>query len=116
MGVDPGLTISMLTYDNLTLGGALEEAKNMVTQALSGSTKQITVTEYGNAISVSEKLVQSSFDDLMASATKLLGRDYAMVVDCELRDVALSGTNIVYASKSNVLKLTHVLLWTPLAL
>ena len=68
------------------------------TQALSGSTKQITVTEYGNAVAVSELLIQSSFDDIMASATTLLGRDYAMVVDCELRDVALSGTNRVYAS------------------
>ena len=98
LGVEPGLTISMLTYDNLVLGGALTEMTNLQTQALSGSTKQITVTEYGNAVAVSELLVQSSFDDIMASATTLLGRDYAMVVDCELRDVALSGTNVVYAS------------------
>lgn len=100
LGTEPGLTISMLTYNNLTLGGKLEEMKNMVTQALSGSTKQLTVTEYGNAVSVSELMVQSSFDDVMASATTLLGRDYAQVVDCELRDAALSGTNIVYAASS----------------
>ena len=98
LGVEPGLTISMLTYDNLVLGGALTEMTKLETQALSGSTKQITVTEYGNAVAVSELLVQSSFDDIMASATTLLGRDYAMVVDCELRDVALSGTNRVYAA------------------
>ena len=61
----------------------------------------MTVTEYGNAVAVSEKLVQSSFDDIMASTTTLLGRDYALVLDCELRDVALSGTNVVYASKSD---------------
>ena len=101
LGVEPGLTISMLTYDNLALGGALTENTDMTTQALSGSTKQITVTEYGNAVSVSELLVQSSFDDIMASTTTLLGRDYSMVVDCELRDAALSGTNIVFASKSD---------------
>ena len=98
LGVEPGLTISMLTYDNLVLGGALTEMTKLETQALSGSTKQITVSEYGNAVAVSELLVQSSFDDIMASATTLLGRDYAMVVDCELRDVALSGTNRVYAA------------------
>lgn len=98
LGTEPGLTISMLTYDNLQLGGALTEMTSMTTQALSGSTKQITVQEYGNAVSVSELLVQSSFDDIMASATTLLGRDYAMVVDCELRDAALSNKNfIVYA-------------------
>ena len=97
LGVEPGLTISMLTYDNLKLGGALEEMKNMSTQALSGSMKQITVQEHGNAVSNSELLIQSSFDDIMATTTTLLGRDYALVMDCELRDVALSGTNIVYA-------------------
>lgn len=97
LGVEPGLTISMLTYDNLKLGGALEEMKNMSTQALSGSMKQITVQEHGNAVSNSELLIQSSFDDIMATTTTLLGRDYALVMDCELRDVALSGTNVVYA-------------------
>lgn len=98
LGTEPGLTISMLTYDNLALGGALTEMTNMTTQALSGSTKQITVQEYGNAVSVSELLVQSSFDDIMASATTLLGRDYAMVVDCELRDAALGNTGYVVYS------------------
>ena len=97
LGVEPGLTISMLTYDNLALGGALVEMQNMSTQALSGSMKQITVQEHGNAVSNSELLIQSSFDDIMATTTTLLGRDYAMVMDCELRDVALSGTNVVYA-------------------
>lgn len=101
LGVEPGLTISMLTYDNLTLGGALVEGVNMSTQNLSGSTKQITVQEYGNAVAVTELLLQSSFDDIMASATTLLGRDYAMVLDCELRDCALTGTNVVYARKGD---------------
>ena len=99
LGVEPGLTIAMLTYDNLALGGALEEMQNMSTQALSGSMKQITVQEHGNAVSNSELLIQSSFDDIMATTTTLLGRDYALVMDCELRDVALSGTNVVYANK-----------------
>lgn len=96
LGVEPGLTISMLTYDNLKMGGALEEMKDMTTQALSGSLRQITVTEHGNAVMNSELLIQSSFDDIMATTTSLLGRDYALTLDCELRDVALSGTNIVY--------------------
>ena len=99
LGVEPGLTISMLTYDNLKLGGALEEMNNMITQSLSGSMKQITVQEHGNAVSNSELLIQSSFDDIMATTTTLLGRDYALVMDCELRDTALSGTNVVYAGK-----------------
>jgi N4-gp56 family major capsid protein len=99
LGVEPGLTISMLTYDNLKMGGALTELTSMQTQALSGSSKTITVSEYGNAVSSSELLIQSSFDDIMDKTTTLLGRDYALVVDCELRDAALGNTNyIVYAS------------------
>lgn len=101
LGVEPGLTISMLTYDNLALGGKLTELTAITTQALSSSLKQITVVEHGNAVSNSELLLQSSFDDIMASTTTLLSRDYAMVLDCELRDTALSGTNIVFAKKSD---------------
>lgn len=99
LGVEPGLTISMLTYDNLKMGGVLEEMKDMSTQALSGSMKQLTVYEHGNAVSNSELLIQSSFDDVMRTTTMLLGRDYALTMDCELRDVALSGTNIVYGGR-----------------
>lgn len=106
LGVEPGLTISMLTYDNLKLGGKLEEMKNITTQALSGSLKQITVSEHGNAVSNSELLIRSSFDDIMATTTTLLGRDYAMVMDCELRDVALSNTSRIYARKSDGTKVT----------
>lgn len=106
LGTEPGLTISMLTYDNLKRGGAIEENKNIATQGLSGSTKQITVTEFANAVSVSEKLIRSAFTDVMADVTTLLGRDYATVIDCLLRDTALSGTNIVYASKKDGTKVT----------
>lgn len=106
LGVQPGLTISMLTYDNLRLGGKLTEMVDMSTQALSSSLKQITVVEHGNAVSNSRLLLETSFDDVMATTTTLLGRDYAMVLDCELRDTALSGTNVVYASKVDGTKIT----------
>lgn len=101
LGKEPGLTISMLTYDNLKLGGVLEEMRDMSTQSISGSMRDITVQEHGNAVSVTELLLVSSFDDIMAQATTLLSRDYAMVMDCELRDCALSGPNVVFASKSD---------------
>lgn len=101
LGVEPGLTISMLTYDNLKMGGQLSEMVPIASQALSGSLKQITVVEHGNAVSNTELLVQSSFDDVMATTTTLLSRDYAMTLDCELRDVALSGSNVVFARKKD---------------
>jgi N4-gp56 family major capsid protein len=106
LGVTPGLTISMMTYDNLALGGALQEGVRMTTKALSSSMKQITVGERGNAVSVSELLLQASFDDIMSTATTLLGRDMALVLDVELRDTALSGTNVIYARKNDGSKIS----------
>lgn len=106
LGVEPGLTINMLTWDNLKLGGALTELTDMKTQALSNSMKQITVQEYGNAVSASELLIRSSFLDVMQNTTTLLGRDYALVLDTELRDCALTGLNRVYASKADGTKVT----------
>lgn len=95
--VQPGLTIKMTTYDNLDLGGELDEEDPMDTQGMTSSQKEIKVKEYGNAISVSELTLQASFDDVMSSAAKLLGKDYAKVVDSELRDTVLDCTQVVYA-------------------
>ena len=101
LGTTPGLTIQMLTYDNVKLGGKLTEGVRINGQAMSTSMKSITVHEHGNAITVSQLLLVASFDDIMASATTLLARDYALVLDCALRDTALSGTNVVYARQAN---------------
>ena len=96
---EAGETIQMLTYNNLKQGGKLTENIDMTTQAITGSLKEVKVTEYGNAVAVTEKLLRTSYDDTMARVSTLLGRDYALVLDCELRDVALTGTNVVYAGK-----------------
>lgn len=108
LGIEPGLTISMMTYNNLKRGGALTEGKRMTTQALSSSMKQITVGERGNAVSVSELSLKTSFTNIMADATNLLGRDVAVTLDCELRDTLLTGvTNTIYGrANSSAAKIT----------
>jgi N4-gp56 family major capsid protein len=93
----PGLKIKMTIYNNLTPGGKLTEGVAMNTQALSTSQREISVAEYGNAIAVTELLLQASFDDVMASSSKLLGMDYAKTVDTLLRDTVLGGTQVVFA-------------------
>lgn len=105
LGVTPGLTISMMTYDNIALGGTLKEGVPIVGKSLSTSMKSITVAEKGNAVKVSELLLQSSFDDVMASATTLLARDYATVLDTELRDKALSGSTVIFGRKAEGAKI-----------
>ena len=106
LGVTPGLTISMMTYDNIELGGTLKEGVPMVGKALSNSMKSITVAEKGNAVKVSELLLQSSFDDIMATATTLLARDYATVLDLELRDKALSNSTVIFGRKAGAAKIS----------
>ena len=96
LGTQPGLSIQILTYANLTKGGALTEGTRMTTQSMSASYKSITVGERGNAIAFSELAYKASFTNLMQDATTLLSRDMAIVLDCELRDVALAGTNVIY--------------------
>lgn len=100
LGVQPGLSIQMMTYNNLKRGGALKEGERMKTQALSASFKSITVGERGNAISVSELALKTSFTDIMADATTLLSRDVALVLDCELRDTALKAPNVIYGREN----------------
>lgn len=108
LGTQPGLTIQMMTYNNLKNGGALTEGVRMGTQALSASMKSITVGERGNAVAVTELALRTSFTDVMADAVTLLGRNMAMVLDCELRDCALAGgvgTSVIYGRKAGAAKI-----------
>ena len=99
LNVSPGMTISLLGYDNISQGGKLTEGTQMTTKTLSTNTRQITVYEYGNAVAASEFLLQTSFRDVMADAAVLLGRDYATVVDSEERSILETSTQIVYAGR-----------------
>lgn len=99
LNVSPGMTISMLGYDNIAQGGKLTEGIAIKTNTLSTNTRQITVYEYGNAIATSEFLLQTSFRDVMADAAVLLGRDYATVVDAEERSILETTTQVVYGGR-----------------
>lgn len=96
LGVQPGGTIIMPKFGNIKRGGTLGEGVRMTTNAMSMSTISISVAEQGNAISMTERLLQTSFYDNMAAAAMLLGRDMALVLDAQLRDVVTSATNKVY--------------------
>lgn len=94
--VQPGQTITMNRYNNLNRGGQLEESVAMVEGNMTATQRAVSVTEWGNAVGVSEKLVQTSYDDVLAEAAVLLGRDYAVVNDLMLRDTLGAATNVVY--------------------
>jgi N4-gp56 family major capsid protein len=104
LSAGPGQTIKFITYDDVGRGGQLTELTSLSTKAMSQSVKSISVTEWGNAISVSEKLLQLSFDDLMTEAAILLGRDYAVVRDLSLRDILVSDiSQVIYAGGNSAI-------------
>jgi N4-gp56 family major capsid protein len=97
LGRTPGQTITMTRYNNIERGGELDEETEMSEKSMSASQHSVTVTEYGNAIGVTEKLLQMSYDDQLAEASVLLGRDYAVVNDLMCRDAIGAASQVVYA-------------------
>ena len=90
LGVMPGLTINFMRYNNLatnaSAGATLNEGVRMEPVALSASQIQITVKEQGQAVAVTELLLNASFDDVMASSSRLLGRHMAQSMDIQARN------------------------------
>ena len=89
LGVQPGLTINFMRYNNLEVdeeASELTEAERMEPVALSASQIQITVKEHGKAVAVTELLLNASFDDVMASSSRLLGRHMATSMDTQARN------------------------------
>jgi N4-gp56 family major capsid protein len=96
LGVQPGLQINFMRYNNLGAASQLVEGVRMQTNALSASQYQITVAEQGYAVAVSELLLNASFDDVMASASRLLGRNMALYLDGSARDTILTGSSVIF--------------------
>ena len=90
LGVMPGLTVNFMRYNNLTIndaaGAELTEGVRMEPDALSASQIQITVKEQGKSVAVTELLLNAAFDDVMASASRLLGRHMAQSMDVQARN------------------------------
>lgn len=98
LGTQRGDTIQMPKYANIKRGGRLVEGRPMKARSMALSQTPISVYENGNAIAVSERLLQTSFYDQLAAASLLLGRDMALVLDTELRDTVTTaaGASVVY--------------------
>jgi len=96
LGVQPGLTINFMRYNNLPNASQLVEGVRMQTVALTGSQFSITVAEQGFAVSVTELLLNSSFDDVMASASRLLGRNMAQYLDYSARNTLQLASSVIF--------------------
>jgi len=99
----PGENVKFTIYNDIDRGGELTENVSLSAKAMSATQKTITVTEWGNAIKVSEKLLRLSWDDVMAESATLLGRDFAVTRDLALRDALFSGASSNIQTDGNVL-------------
>jgi len=97
LGVAPGLRVNFLRYKNFAIDPTpLTEGVRMTTNALTAEQIAITVAEHGYAVAVSELLLNASFDDVMASASRLLGRHMAQYLDVQARNTLSAATSAVF--------------------
>src|ERR1700722_15265578 len=96
LGVQPGLTIHFMRYNNLPPASQLVEGVRIETNPLTASQFDITVAEQGFAIAVSELLLNASFDDVMASGSRLLGRNMALYLDGSCRDTLYQASSMIW--------------------
>jgi N4-gp56 family major capsid protein len=93
----PGLQVNFMRYNNLPIpAGPLVDGVRMRTYGISAQQYQIKVAEHGFAVAVSELLLNASFDDVMASASRLLGRNMALYLDAQARASLQRSTSEVY--------------------
>ena len=97
LGVAPGLRVNFLRYKNFSVDPTpLTEGVRMTTNALTAEQIAITVAEHGYAVAVSELLLNASFDDIMASASRLLGRHMAQYLDVQARNTLSAATSATF--------------------
>jgi len=98
-GMSPGERIKFTVMENLGKGGVLANEDTPIDKkAMTTSEKFITLGEFGNAAAFSRRASVASIRSLLEDAKKLLGRDYAIVMDEYLRDIFLSTSNKYYAA------------------
>src|SRR5882757_3604261 len=107
LGVTPGLTINFMRYNNLGQATQLVEGIRMQTAPLTASQFSITVAEQGFAVAVSELLLNASFDDVMASASRLLGRNMATYLDVSARNTLLQASSQIFGYQKDVSPLNN---------
>lgn len=95
---EKGDTIKMIRFAPLSHGGKLVEGVNMQPKTMDASEQEIKVDEYGNATQVSERLMRTNRFSALTIGAKLLGDDYAIVLDEYARRTAMSVASTYYSN------------------
>ncbi len=68
-------------------------------KALSVSTVEATVSQFGDFVHLTDMLDMTAIDNNVLEATKLLGRQSGLTLDSITRDILQAGTNVTYCPK-----------------
>jgi N4-gp56 family major capsid protein len=95
-GAQAGDTLKIQKLQSIGIGKKLTENVPIETKSQNLTFETITVHEFGDAIAMSGRAVYTSQVDLMEAAKLNLLDSYVLTLDVDLRDTALSGTNVMY--------------------
>lgn len=95
----PGTTVSFNLWTEMSAATTpLSEAVDVEAVALDDSTVSVTLQEYGNAVIPTAKVRATSFIDVDPDVANLVGFNAGLSLDTIVRDVAVTGTHIRYAT------------------
>lgn len=94
-----GKTVVWNRYTNPTAKtSALTEGTDPTPSGLSATLVSATISQYGNFEQVTDILSLTSIDNSIASAVDLLAYEAALSIDTVIRNIAVAGTAVIYAS------------------
>lgn len=105
-GANAGDTLKIQRLQSIGIGKKLTELVDIETKSINFTYKSITLDEWGDAVAMSGRAVYTSQIDLMEAAKLNLLDSYVLTLDVDLRDTALSGTNIMYGYNSDTTRST----------
>jgi N4-gp56 family major capsid protein len=93
----PGSSVKFTIFNDLSAAtSTLTETSDVTTVAMSDSQVEVTLAEYGNAVSTTAKLRGTSFLDVDAAAANVVGYNAGISIDSVIRDLLAAGTNVIY--------------------
>lgn len=94
--------IKFRRYANLSAATtALVEGVTPTGSKLSVTTITATVLQYGDFITLTDKLTMTTEDPIRAESNGILGDQAGLTLDTLARDVLAAGTNVIYAGSGN---------------
>jgi len=94
-----GRTIEFRKWNTLANASALTEGVIPNGQALAQTVVNATLEQFGTYVTVSDLLDLHAIDPVILGATEELGASAGLTIDTLVRNVAVAGTNVMYADK-----------------